>query len=171
MPAARGQLVVGFGVAALALTCAYLNYTAYFVTYPDWLPHHNYPLHRELSRTIDQLSRDREVYLKYLPYWIDGDVIRLQLRNTPSDWDNIQPELDLAVLARQTGTGFAVILHPQDEETLEGLSSHFLRATWFSMRMPSGEVAFRVFLSGPNGPGPSGLEGSRDAGNPRRKLA
>jgi hypothetical protein len=151
VPTAKGRVVVVLGIAGLLLAGAYLSFVAYFGTYPAWLPHHNYPLHRELATTIDQLSGDRAVYLKYLPYWIDGDVIRLQLRNTPPDWNNIQPELDLPVLDTQVGRGFAVILHPQDVETLGELRSHFSRGTWFSARMPSGEIAFRVFLAGSAG--------------------
>jgi len=149
VPTARGRLVVVLGVTVLALVSAYLNFVAYFHAYPFWLPHHNYPLHRKLAATIDQLSGERAVYLKYLPYWIDGDVIRLQLRSTPSDWNNIQPALDMAALEEQARQGFAVILHPEDVETLEALRSHFLQGSWFSERMPSGEVAFLVFLAGP----------------------
>lgn len=149
VPTIKGRAMAASGVAALALASAYLNFGAYFHTYPLWLPHHNYPLHRELVTIIDQLSGERAVYLKYLPYWIDGDVIRLQLRSAPPDWNNIQPALDMAVLEAQAGQGFAVILHPQDVETLEELRNHFLQGTWFSERMPSGEVAFRVFLVGP----------------------
>lgn len=149
MPATISRVMVGLGVTVLILVGAYSNYSAYFRTYPSWLPHHNYPLHHQLTVTIDRLSGEQAVYLKFVPYWIDGDVVRLQLQSTPRDWNNIQPELDLAGLETQVERGFAVILHPQDVETLETLRNRFSPGTWYSERMPSGEVAFRVFLVGP----------------------
>jgi len=148
VPTSRGRVVVALGMAGLALWSAYLNFEAYFVVYPQWLPHQNYPLHRELAATIDRLSGDRAVYLKYLPYWIDGDVIRLQLRRAPAGWNNIVPSLDMTALEGEAAGRFAAILHPDDVETLEELSSHFPRGTWFAERMPHGGEAFRVFLAG-----------------------
>ena len=151
IPTTKGRIAATLGMTTLALTSAYLNFVMYFHTYPLWLPHQNYPLHRELAATIDQLSGERVVHLKYVPYWVDGDVIRLQFQSTPPDWNNIQPELDLAGLETHMEKGFAIILHPQDGEGLEDLREHFSQGTWYSVRMPSGEVAFRVFLMGPAG--------------------
>lgn len=151
-PTVGGRVVVALGVTVLVLWSAYLNLAAYFLVYPQSLPHLNYPLHANLAATIDRLSGDRAVYLKYLPYWIDGDVIRLQLRRAPSDWNNIVPSLDMTALEGHAAGRFAVILHPRDVQTLEELSSHFARGTWFSERMPQGELAFRVFLMGPAAP-------------------
>ena len=105
----------------------------------------------ELAAAIDQLSDGRTVYLKYLPYWIDGDVIRLQLRSAPPDWNRIQPSLDLSVLEAQAEEGVAVILHPEDVETLGELGNRLPQGAWFSERMPWGEVAFHVFVAGPAG--------------------
>jgi len=147
----RGRVMVALAVTGLVMCSAYLNFVAYFHAYPFWLPHHNYPIHRELAAIIDQLSGDRTVYLKHLPYWIDGDVIRLQLRRAPSGWNNILPSLDVTALETQAES-FAVILHPEDVETLGELANHFPHGTSFSERMPHGEVAFRVFLAGPAGP-------------------
>ena len=124
-----------------------LNFQAYFVSYEASLPNRNYPFHRALAEAIDDFAGEGPAYIKYVPYWVDGDVVRLQLRRQPPQWDNIVPAVPFDRIHLKPGERLLVILHPHDDETLAQLRAHYPCHVVLTCRNKYGEPVFLKFIA------------------------
>jgi len=124
-----------------------LNFQAYFTSYESSLPNRNYPFHRVLAEAVDEFAGIGLAYIKYVPYWVDGDVVRLQLRRQPPQWDNVVPAVPFERIRLNPGEKLLVIFHPEDDETLAQLKAHYPRHVVLPQRNPYGDVVFLKFIA------------------------
>jgi len=124
-----------------------LNLQAYFVDYEASLPDRNYPFHRVMAEAIDGFADEGLTYVKYVPHWVDGDVVRLQLRRQPPQWNSFVPAVPFQDIHLDPGQRLLVILHPDDDETLTELKAHYSRYVTLVHRNQFGDPAFLKFVA------------------------
>lgn len=146
-PLERGRWVWVCALLTLLGWVCQLNFRAYFVSYEASLPNRNYPFHRALAEAIDDFAGEGPAYIKYVPYWVDGDVVRLQLRRQPPQWNNVVPAVPFAQINLKPGERLLVILHPHDDETLAQLRARYPRHVVLSHRNQYGEPLFLKFIA------------------------
>jgi hypothetical protein len=123
------------------------SFQTYFVDYPYAQPYHNYPLSLELAHALDDFSGNGPVYIKYLPFWYDGNALRTQLQRTPRTWANESDHFDMNAPPFADFSGrFLYILHPDDKDGLEFLQKTFPNGTWVDYYDSSGAVEFVSFF-------------------------
>lgn len=123
------------------------SFDTYFVKYPDAQPYHNYPLSLSLARAIDDFEGNGPVYIKYPPYWYDGNALRTQLQRAPQTWDNESDHFDTSAPPFQDFEGrFEYILHPDDKEGLAFLQQAFPNGIWVDHYDELGDVEFVSFF-------------------------
>ncbi|MEA3345468.1 MAG: glycosyltransferase family 39 protein [Chloroflexota bacterium] len=138
------------GACALLLLLGWicqLNFRAYFTSYEASLPNRNYPFHRALAEAIDDFAGEGPAYIKYVPYWVDGDVVRLQLRRGYLQWNNVVPAVPFDQIHLDPGERLLVILHP-DDGTLTQLRAHYPRHVVLTQRNQYGDPLFLKFIAG-----------------------
>lgn len=122
------------------------SYQTYFVDYAFAQPYHNYPLSLELARALDDFAGNGPVFIKYLPYWYDGNALRAQLQRTPRTWANESDHFDTTMPPFQDFEGrFLYILHPDDKEALAFLEETFPGSTWVDHYDSLGDIQFVSF--------------------------
>jgi hypothetical protein len=138
------------GTAALFLFVGWackVNFDAYFVHYESSLPHRNYPLHRVLAEAIDDFAQVGPAYVKYVPHWFDGDVVRLQLRRQPPQWNNVVPTVPLTHMHLSPRERLLVILHPDDSEGLAELQALHPQHVILPQHDSYGDLVFLRFIA------------------------
>jgi 4-amino-4-deoxy-L-arabinose transferase-like glycosyltransferase len=123
------------------------NFQAYFVSYEASLPNRNYPFHRVLAETIDDFAEQGPAYIRHVPHWVDGDVVRLQLRRQSFQWRNVVPDVPFDDIHLDPGERLLVILHPDDDETLAELEAHYTQHVVLIQRNQYGDPAFLKFVA------------------------
>jgi 4-amino-4-deoxy-L-arabinose transferase-like glycosyltransferase len=105
----------------------------YFERYRMVQPGGNDAISTRLVEIIEQFSQSGQVYLKAYPHWYDGNALRTQLRLAGIEWENEIQEVraDLPP-QRDTEGSIAVILHPNDTESLGALRVAFPHAVEFT---------------------------------------
>jgi hypothetical protein len=78
---------------------------------------------------------------------VDGDVVRLQLRRQPPQWNNFVPAVPFQNINLDPGQRLLVILHPGDDETLTELKAHYARYVTLIHRNQFGDPAFLKFVA------------------------
>jgi 4-amino-4-deoxy-L-arabinose transferase-like glycosyltransferase len=148
----KGTLAFGTAwlVPALGLVLifgdALSSFHSYFVDYVYAQPFHNYPLSLELARAMDDFSGNGPVYIKYLPYWYDGNALRAQLQETSRTWSNESDHFDTSSPPFLDFHGkFMYILHPDDKEGLMFLQKTFPGGKWVDHYDSLGSVEFVTF--------------------------
>jgi hypothetical protein len=122
------------------------SFHTYFVDYPNAQPYHNYPLSLELAQALDDFAGNGPVYIKYLPYWYDGNALRAQLQRTPQTWNNESDHFDTNSPPFADFQGrFMYILHPDDKDGLAFLQQAFPAGTWVDHYDSLGTVEFVSF--------------------------
>lgn len=148
---ARFALATGWFVPVVGLLVlsgdAVSSFNSYFVEYAAAQPYHNYPLSLELARTIDDFYNNGPVYIKYLPYWYDGNALRTQLQRAPHTWDNESDHFDASAPPFQDFAGkFMFILHPDDKDGLSFLQETFPSGISVDHYDSLGTVEFVTFV-------------------------
>jgi Dolichyl-phosphate-mannose-protein mannosyltransferase len=122
------------------------SFKSYFDDYPQAQPYHNYPLSLELARALDDFAWNGEAYIKYWPYWYDGNALRAQFQRMPRTWDNESDHFDTNSPPFADFHGkFMYILHPDDKEGLAFLQQTFPSGTWMDHYDAMGKVEFVTF--------------------------
>jgi len=152
--AMRGLTLSGrspwLGTCALLLLLGWacrLNFEAYFADYEASLPNRNYSFHRAMAETLDDFAEEGPAYVKYVPYWVDGDVVRLQLRRQPPRWNNIVAAVPFDHIHLDPGQRLLVILHPDDDDTLAELEAYYPRHVTLIHRNQYGDPVFLEFVA------------------------
>lgn len=131
---------------ALLFGDAKSSFNTYFVDYPYAQPYHNYPLSLELAHALDDFAGNGPVFIKYLPYWYDGNALRVQLQRTPRTWDNESDHFDTSAPPFSDFHGrFLYILHPDDKDGLSFLQSTFPSGTFVDHFDSLGGIQFVSF--------------------------
>jgi len=146
-PSGRSQWL---GTCALFLLLGWvcqLNFQAYFISYEASLPNRNYPFHRVLAETIDDFAEEGPACIKYVPYWVDGDVVRLLLRRQPPQWNNVVPAVPFDHIHLDPGERLLVILHLDDDRTLAELRAHYPHHVVLTHRNQYGDPVFLKFIA------------------------
>lgn len=147
IPSERSQWMGTCALLPLLSWICLLNFRAYFVSYEASLPNRNYPFHRALAEAVDDFAGEGPAYIKYVPYWVDGDVVRLQLRRQPPQWNNVVPAVPFDQIHLKPGERLLVILHPHDDEALAQLRAHYPCHVVLTHRNQYGEPVFLKFIT------------------------
>jgi hypothetical protein len=105
----------------------------------------NYSIALELAKCIVAFE-DGPAYIKVWPHWYDGRAVREHVTAASHDWDGevfeISPE-------HPPFAGFQgkmlVLLHPEDQESLEALQGLFTHYMVLTDRYPDGQISLLAF--------------------------
>ena len=122
------------------------TWRTYFQDYVAHLPQHNYAITLELARTLDDYGTQGQSFIKYVPYWYDGNALRAQLHVLPQTWNGELTEMDPTKPPLSTVRGPVMfILHPDDRPALELLRSIYPCGIAVKHWDYDGQVAFITF--------------------------
>ncbi len=147
LAARLGLTAIGLALIGALVAETVAVYPLYFDRYVWHQPHHNQSISLKLAQTIDRSYGDGEVYLMIWPHWYDGNAVRAQFRRTPREWNNERYELSPGKAPLDEVPGrVTVIMHPEEQATLQLLQEHYDRYMVLENRWDDGSVAMRIFV-------------------------